>query len=449
MKNLIVAILVFCSLNTWAQNVRVLDEIVAVVGDNIVMKSELEAEYAQAKKDMSFYDGDLKCEILNQLVIQKLYLHKGELDSVYAADDRVTAEVDRRIQYYATQIGGEKNLEKYLGKSVAEYKEQMRGKIEEQMITQQVQQALVATVKASPTDVRKFFAEIPKDSLPDFGKEVELGLIAQKPTPSPYAKEYALEKITKLREDILKGIYTFDFAAKSNSDDKGTGINGGELGYFSRGQMVGAFERTAFKLKPDTISDVIETKYGYHILQLIDRKGEKVNARHILIKPLIVKSDLAKLRKEIEVLIGGLEKDSITMCHVASVYSSDNQTKDNCGFYADQGTGSMQVPLEAIQDPLIRAKVETLQVGKFSKPEQFQDIDGTVGYRFFYLKNVKPAHKANLKDDYQKVQALALEKKQEETVKTWVSEYKKGVYVWIDEKYVNCDELSEWKGLSN
>ncbi|MGB1037434.1 MAG: peptidylprolyl isomerase [Bacteroidia bacterium] len=447
MKSIITAILVLAGIQSFSQDMRVLDEIVAVVGENIVMKSELEAEYAQAKKDMSFYDGDLKSEILNQLIIQKLYLHKGEVDSIYAGEDKVNAEVDRRIQYYASQIGGEENLAKYLGKSIDEYKKQMKGKIEEQMITQQVQQALVANVKATPTDVRKFFAEIPTDSLPEFGKEVELGVIADKPDPSDYAKKYALETITKIREDIINGKYTFEMSARVNSDDKSTAVNGGELGYFSRGQMVGAFERTAFRLKADTISDIIETQYGYHILQLIDRKGEKVNARHILVKPLIVNSDLAKLKKEMNILIDGLKKDSITMCHVASTYSKDVQTKDNCGFYADQGTGSSQVSIKAL-DPLIAAKVETMNVGSYSIPEQYQDYDGSAGYRFFYLKKVVPAHRANLKDDYQKVQSLALEKKQEEAVKSWVESYKKGVYVWIDNKFVNSKELSGWKGLS-
>lgn len=437
-----------CGFVAQAQNIRVLDEVVAVVGESIILKSQMEAEYAQAKKEMTFYDGDLKCEILNQLIIQKLYLHKAKLDSTYADASRVDAEVDRRIQYYASQIGGEARLEQYLGKTVEEYKAQMKPKVEEQMMTQQVQQGLVSGVKASPTDVRLFFNEIPKDSLPNFEKEVEFAMITMKPTPSEYAKQYAREKIVKLREDIMRGIYTFDFAAKSNSDDPGTSINGGELGYFARGQMVSAFERTAFKLKKDSISEVIETEYGYHIIQVIDRKGEKVNARHILIKPLIVPSDFVALKKEMSKLIVAVKTDSLTMCHIASKYSTDAQTKDNCGYFVDGSTGSQQVPVAALQ-PLIAAKAESMRPGEYSDPVKFQDIDGTEGYRFFYLRKVVPAHKANLKDDYQKIQTLAMEKKQDSEIEKWVSDFKKGVYVWIDDKYVNCTELEGWKGLSN
>jgi peptidyl-prolyl cis-trans isomerase SurA len=448
LKKLSTIIFLFFALISQAQTGKVIDEIVAVVGENIVLRSELEAEYEQAKKEMDIYDGDLKCEILNQLIIQKLYLHKGQLDSVYATADRVDAEVDRRIKYYAQQIGGEAKLEQYLGKSIAEYKDLMKSKIEQQMIIQQVQQALVSDIKVSPTEVRKFFNEIPTDSLPEFEQEVELAQFVMSPIPNKYAKEYALEKITELRKDIIRGVYTFEFAAKSNSDDKGTAVNGGELGYFSRGQMVGPFERAAFKLKGDTISEIIETEYGYHIMQLIDRKGEKVNVRHILIKPLIVNSDFTNLKKQINELMEAVNKDSITLCQLASQYSTDPYTKDNCGFFTDPTTGSQMVPLGMI-DPMVARKVPFLPVGEFSEPEQFTNFDNSMAFRFFFLKGTKPAHKANLKDDYQKIQTLALEKKQDDVIKDWVKGYKKGVYVWIDEKYVNCEELKDWKGLNN
>jgi peptidyl-prolyl cis-trans isomerase SurA len=449
LKKLILIAFLLVGINSFAQNTgKVLDEIVAVIGDNIIMRSELEVEYLQAKSEMDFYDGDLKCEILNQLIIQKLYLHKGELDSTYAAADRVNAEVERRIKHYASQIGGEEKLEKYLGKSIAEYKELMKPKIEEQMIVQQVQQNLVADVKVSPTEVRQYFNDIPKDSLPKFEQEVELAQITMAPSPNDYAKQYALEKITKIREEIMQGLFKFDFAAKTQSDDKGSAINGGETGYFSRGQMVSAFERMAFKLKKDSVSGIIETEYGYHILQLIDRKGEKVNVRHILIKPLIVKNDYLRLLNRMNILVDGIKKDSISLCHVASTYSTDPYTKDNCGFYTDPNTGSQQVPVKSLE-PLVARKLTSINLGDYSKPEQFTNYDGSIAYRFFYYKKSIPAHTANLKDDYQKIQNFALEKKQDQMVKDWVLSYKAGVYVWVDDKYKNCEELKGWKGLNN
>jgi peptidyl-prolyl cis-trans isomerase SurA len=447
LKKIITLALVFTCYFGYAQKGKVLEEIVAVVGDNVVLKTDLETEYLQAKQTMDFFDGDLKCEILNQLIVQKLYLHKGDLDSVVTSQDRVDAEVDRRVQYYAAQIGGEQKLEKYLGKSIAEYKLQMRPKVYEQMIIQQVQQGLIANVKISPTEVSAFFNRIPKDSLPELETEVEVGLIAMQPKPNKVAKEFALRKITEIREDLLAGKYTFSYAAKSMSDDKGTAVNGGELGYFGRGQMVGPFERIAFKLKNDTISDIIETEFGYHILQLIDRKGEKVNVRHILIKPLIVTSDYVNLVKQMKATIDDLKSEETNMCE-ASKLSIDPYTKDNCGFFTDQTTGSQLVSIKTL-DPDVAAAVENMKVGTYSQPAMYYRYDQSKAYRFFYLKNLREAHIANMKDDYQKIQNLAKEEKQNQVVEDWIEEYKNGVYIWIDDKYRNCSELSGWKNLSN
>ena len=430
-----------------AQSGKVLEEIVAVVGENVILKSDLETEYLQAKGQMSFYEGDLKCEVLNQLIIQKMYLHKGSMDSVAVSDDRVEAEVNRRVQYYAAQIGGEMQLERYLGKSIEEYKELMRPKVREQMIIQDVQQRIMSEVKVSPTQVQAFFAKIPKDSLPVFEREVELGQISMGPEPSQIAKDYAYETVKEIRADIIAGKYSFEYAARFKSDDKGTAKNGGELGYFTRGQMVGAFERVAFKLAKDSISEIVETEYGYHIIQVIDRKGEKVNARHVLIKPLILPSDLEEVERKMRRLIIQLKTDSTTMCKAASNYSIDLYTKDNCGFYVDPNTGSQKVPINSLEQE-VSSVATNMEVGEYTSPRAYKQYDGTDAYRFFYLKSSSAEHKANLRDDYQKIQKMALSEAQDAYVSNWVEEYKTGVYVWIDEKYRNCNELAGWEGLN-
>lgn len=445
-KSLSIIFLLLASL-LFAQPGKVLEEIVAVVGENVILKSDLETEYIQAKQEMEFFEGDLKCEVLNQLIVQKLYLHKGEMDSVNITEERVESEVNRRVQYYAAQIGGERQLERYLGKTIDEYKELMRPKIREQLIIQEVQQGLMKEVKVSPTQVTAYFRSLPKDSLPHFEKEVEVAQISMKPNPSAFAREYAYETLKEIRADIVAGKYTFEYAARFKSEDKGTAVNGGELGYFTRGQMVGAFERAAFKLDKDSISEIIETEFGYHIIQLIDRKGEKVNARHILIKPLIVNSDFLEVEKAMNRIIAQLKADSISWCKAAADNSFDPYTKDNCGFYTDPSTGSQNIGVSAL-DPSIAAIVANLKPGEYTEPTLFQNYDGNKAYRFVYLKSVKPEHDANLQDDYQKIQQLALAKAQDESVLNWVQQYKKGVYVWIDNKYVNCEELAGWKGLN-
>ncbi|MBR9861031.1 hypothetical protein GYB22_09870 [bacterium] len=438
----------FLSLASLAQNGKVLEEIVAVIGDNVVLRTDLETEYLQAKTEMEFFEGDLKCAILNELIIQKLYLHKGEIDSINVTADQVNQEVDRRIAYYASQIGGEANLEKYLGKTIAEYKEVMRPRIKDQLIIQQVQQQLIRDVTVSPTDVRKFYYDFPQDSLPHFDMEVELAQIVIEPEPNQYAKEYALESIIKIKQDILAGRIGFAQAAKLYSKDPGSAINGGELGYFGRGRMMPAFERAVFKLELDSISDIVETPYGYHIIQLIDRKGEKVNARHILIRPVIVESDFAAVREKLKDIVYKIRSDSAginaALCKYASKYSTDDYTKDNCGFYTDPSTGAQQIPVTMLDRETLLL-LRNMEEGQWSEPMLFEQYNGTKAYRVLYLRKVVPEHTANMKDDYQKIQNMALEKAQEKAIKDWVSSYRQGVHVWIDDKYRNCSELSDWQ----
>lgn len=433
--------------NIRAQNGQILEEIVAVVGDFIITKSELETEYLQALKETDFYDGDLKSEILNQLIVQKLFVHKGELDSIVIGKEFLEAEIESRIKYYAYQIGGERNFEKYLGKTVSEYKDMMRPKVKEQLLVQQVREKMIAEIKVTPTEVRQFFYEIPQDSLPVVPTEVELAQIVLKPTANNFAKDYAKEKLQNIRNEIIAGTYTFEFAARSNSEDPGSAVNGGELGYFGRGMMVRAFERLAFRLPPDSISEIFESEYGFHIMQVIDKKGETVNARHILIKPLIVESDKRAAKSLADSLIYELKMGNTNLCEVAKAYSADQNTSEFCGYFVNPNTQLQQIPVEAL-DPEAISQVKNLEPGEYSPPFRSQMADGTVIYKFYYLKNLTPEHTANLKDDYQKIQDAAKNDKEQREIAKWANKYKKNVYIWIDEKYRESEELKNWKGLN-
>ena len=448
MKN-IFKIVIFLSLFSSfakAQDGQTLEEIVAVVGDYIITKSELETEYLQSFQETEFFPGDLKCEILSQLIVQKLFLHKGEVDSIDISEDFIESEVDRRIKYYSYQIGGEKNFEKYLGKSVAEYKNIIRPKVKEQLMTQQVREKLMADIKVTPTEVRQFFYNIPQDSIPVVPTEVELSQVVLKPKANFFAKDYAKEKLAKIREEIIAGNYSFEFAARSNSEDPGSAVNGGELGYFGRGMMVREFEKLAFRLPPDSISEIFESDYGYHILKVIDRKGETVNARHILIKPLIVESDKRAAKLLADSLINELKKGTTTLCEVAKNYSSDQNTSEFCGYFVNPNNQLQQIPLDAL-DPEAKSQVAVLKPKEYSTSFRSQMMDGTTVYKFYYLNSLIPEHTANLKDDYQKIHDAAKSDKEQKEIINWANKYKESVYVWIDEKYRNCQELELWKGL--
>lgn len=426
-----------------AQPKQILEEVSAVIGENIIIKSEWESEYLQAKEQYTEFKGDLRCEILNQLILQKLMLHKAEIDSVIITDEQVEYETERKMRYFISQIGDEKKLEQYLGKTILQYKEEIKPKIKQQMLIQEIQRKLFDEVKVTPTEVKNYFDEIPKDSLPLFGTEVELGQILITPKPNKYAKEYAYSVIKKYRDDIISGKRNFELTAKSFSEDKSSAINGGELGFFKRGEMVAAFEAAAFKLKPDSISPIIETQFGYHILKLIERRGERINIRHILIKPTIINQDLAETEKLLNNIIDKIKKDSFTFCQAANKYSEDEYTKSNCGFFSDPNLGSSKIDIEMLEKDIV-LQIQNLKIGEFSTPTIVTLPDGSTAYRVLFLKSETKPHRANLKDDYQKIQAFALEKKKQKAINDWADKYKKNVYIKISENNNNCEEIKHW-----
>lgn len=426
-----------------AQKVGILDEIIAVVGENYILRSDLEAEYFQMKTQYEVMPENLRCDLMEQLLMQQLMLHKADVDSTYVSEEMIEAELERRLRFYASQIGGEKKLEKYLGKSIAEYKEVIRPTLEKQMRIQEVQSTMIRDIKVSPTEVRRFFDEIPTDSLPVFDSEVEVGQILISPKPSKFAKEYAYTTLEKLRKEIISGKRDFAVTASSYSDDIGSKMKGGDLGYFERGQMVPEFEAMAYKLKGDTISPIIETDFGYHILQLLDRKGDRLNVRHILIKPKIIDTDITESKDFLRQLSKKILGDTITFCDAAAKFSEDEMTKSSCGMFTNSAIGTSRVEISELEAD-VALVVQKLEPGQISVPLEVYNPDGSTSYRIIYLKSEVEPHVANLKVDYQKIQAFATEKKKVEEMQKWAKQYRKNSYVWIDEDFTECPTIKEW-----
>lgn len=426
-----------------AQNIGILDEIIAIVGESVILKSDLDKEYYQLLSQYPTYDGNLKCELFDQLLSQKLLLYKADLDSIVVADERLDYEINRRIEYYASQAGGIDKLERYLGIPVIQYKEEMRKKVKEQMLTQEAQNSLIGDLKVSPTEVRRFFEEIPKDSLPLFSAEIEVAQLVLKPVPSKAADEYARKTAEKIRLELIRGERDFCITASIYSGDHGTKDVCGDLGDFKRGQMVPEFEAAAFKLKKDSISKVVKTKFGYHIIQLIERKGEIVNARHILIAPTILSSDQERAMDELKRIKKLVQDDSITWCAAVAKFGLEEYVEGSCGFFIDPNIGSAVVEITAL-DPDIALRIEKMKPGDISEPHSIPQMDGSTVYRILYLKSENPPHKANLEKDYQKLAAYALEKKKQNVLDKWSITFRKNMYIWIDEKYMVCPNISEW-----
>lgn len=445
MRNYIFILLVAgCLVRTEAgAQVGIINEVVSVVGENIITKAEWETEYLQVAVQYENYPGNLKCEVLSQLISQKLLLHWAAVDSVIVGDDRIGSELNRRIAYYASQIGGEERLEQYLGKTIIEYKDEIRPKIREQLTVQEMQSTILADVKVTPTEVRRFYNEIPKDSLPLFDAEVEVAQLIVKPEPSEIARKYAYETIQQIRKDIVNGGSDFATVASIKSDDIGSRENGGDLGYFSRGQMVAAFERAAFSLQKDSVSPIVESEYGYHIIKMIDRRGEKVRARHILIKPLIVNSDLQKARNKMKEVKQKLEAGEIDFCTAVDKYGSDDQGQTNCGFFTDPALGSTKQEITML-DPNLIVIIEEMTPGSYTDVLPIQMPDGSTAFRIIYLKSKSKPHRANLTDDYQKIQVFALEKKKKDVLEEWVKKHKQDTYISVDSKHKKCSELNKW-----
>lgn len=435
------------SLSAVAQNVpgMIIDQIVGVVGDNIIMQSELEVEFSQLKKEFPHASDTFKCEILKQRLTEKVLLAKAQLDSVPLSEERVNGELEKRIQYFARQMGGIKAMEEYYGKSIAEIKSNNRDKIREGLLVQEMQQKVLKDVKVSPTDIKKYFTEMSEqDSLPFYSAEVEVAQIVIQPKVSKEAKEIAYEKIEDLRERIMNG-ENFNTLALIYSDDKGSAVNGGDLGFFTRGDMVPEFEATAFRLRPDSVSKIIETKFGYHIMKLVDRKGENIDVRHILIRPKIFKSDIDKAKAKMDSILWLIKIDTLKFEQAAKKYSDDAQTKSSGGFITEGQTGTTRVPIDEL-DKSLYFRIEGMKAGEITEPElvTLPGPDREQAWRVLYLKTETKPHRANLKDDYQKFQVLAENKKKARALADYVNKFKKQIYISVSDEYKNCASIQSF-----
>jgi peptidyl-prolyl cis-trans isomerase SurA len=418
---------------------RIIDQIVAVVGNQIIKQSDINSQLQQLQNQLKEQGDTTKineCEILEDLIFEKLMLDQAQRDSIEVSEAQVEAELDRRIRFFVMQIGSEKKLEEYYGKSINSIKDEFRTAIKNQLLIQQMQQKITGNVTVTPAEVKAFYNRFPEDSLPFVNAEVEIGQIVVEPTISKEAKAAAKEKINTLRERILKG-ENFSTLAILYSEDPGSARKGGELGLVPRGTFVPEFEAAAFNLKPGEVSKIIETEFGYHILQLIERRGEQINVRHILITPKLDGSDLLRAKNRIDSIYAILKADTLSFAEVAIRYSDDKATKDNGGLIINPLTNTTRFEMNQI-DPSIFFVIDKLKVGEFSEPQIFQTQGGKQAYRILYLKTRTEPHRANLKDDYQRLQEAALAFKQNEITRKWISKKLQTTYLRIIPEYTSC-----------
>ena len=417
----------------------VVDEIIGRVDDYIVLRSELESTYLDILSRGERISGNTKCAVLKDLITTKLLVAKAEIDSVLVDDSQVDQELNSRMALIINQIGSEEEIERYYNKTIAEFKRELFDDIKEQLVARKMRQEVLNEIEVSPEEVKDFYDGIPRDSLPYFSTQVKVSQIVKSPEVGREQKEKVRNELISIRDRILNG-ESFEILATLYSQDPGSAQNGGNLGFVGRGAFQPEFEAEVFRLKPGEISMPIETQFGYHIIQLIEKRGNLFNSRHILLQPDFSDEDVAKTIKFLDSLKEVAYSDSVTFEELAREYSDDKFTSSFGGYFTD-AMGGENVLVEEL-DPVIFFTIDTMDVGDISVPFESRTDDGKLAYKLIYYKEKIPPHLGNLESDYQRFRTFSLNKKQNEELNEWFEDAKQEVFIKIDSEYDPCEILN-------
>ncbi|HOW25612.1 MAG TPA: peptidylprolyl isomerase [Bacteroidales bacterium] len=422
---------------------KLIDEVAGVVGSNVILFSDIETQYLQLKAQGNILGGSqLRCQILESLLFQKLLLNQAELDSVEISDSRVESAMDARLRYFINQFGSQEKLEEFYQKSVLEIKEEMRELVRDEMKISEVQNKITENLQITPSDVKEYFTSLPPDSIPLVDVEYEIGQVVKNPPITVEELSRTYDKIKALRDRIIKGD-NFSTLAILYSEDPGSAGKGGELGMFNRGTMYPEFEAAAFNLnKPGEVSEIIKTEAGYHIIQLIERKGEYINVRHILIQPKVSPESMELARAKLDSVAQLILEDSLTFEEAVLRYS-DDPNRISGGMIINPETNSTRFASDQL-DPSLFFIVDQLDVGEISQPVRFLTDENKEAYRILYLKVRTEPHRANLLDDYDKLKNWARADKQDALINDWINEKIEGTYIKVNEKYAGCTFINNW-----
>lgn len=415
----------------------IIDKIVGIVGNEIIMMSDIENQYIQMASQQMKVDGNTRCEILEDMMFQKLLYVQAQKDSLSVTPKEVETELDRRLSVFINQIGSEQKLEEYFGKTIKSIKDDLRSTIEEQMLAQKVQQKIIGDTKVTPSEVKNFFEKLPADSIPTIEAYYELSEIVIKPEVSKEDKEKVVAELNKIRERILNG-ESFSTMAVLYSEDPGSAMKGGELGFVSKTDLVPEFSQVAFNLtSPLDVSQVVETEYGFHIIQMIEKKGNMMNFRHILMKPKVSMEALEAADKKANEVYSILQSDTISFIDAVKKYSNGD-SKGSDGKVMNPYYGDARMTSDFL-DPYTKSAVMPLKEGEYSKPFLSSDNKGSRVIKIVRLDLDVKEHKANLKDDYLTLQRAALEDKNSRLIDDWVKDKVQSVYIKIDDEYKDCN----------
>lgn len=422
----------------------VIDQIVAVVGDEMIMLSDIEQEAMRQKMQGYTSEGDIKCEILEQLMVQKLLLDQAKLDSLSSNEIGVEREVEQRLRYFLSQMGNEAALEKYFNKAMYEIRNDLRDIIRQQQLTEQMRSKIVENVKVTPSEVKKLFKTIPSDSIPIIPEQYVIKQIVINPPASGDAKFLVKEKLLELRERILNG-ERFSTLAVIYSEDRASAAKGGELGFRSRDELVKSFADAAFNLKEGQVSSIVESEYGFHIIQMVEKRDNQVNVRHILMKPSYTSEMTAAAQQKLDSIANLITPDSLTFEIAALRFSEDKKTRLNGGLMVNPQTGTSMFQKEHLA-PADFYVIKDLKKGEVSRPFESRDEHANVIFKLIKIEDIIPSHNASLEQDYATIQNLAKQEKEHEVFMKWIEKKKKQAFIRIDPSFGGCKFSTEgWK----
>ncbi len=451
MKKIVILffVLIFAAGNVAAQNKKLIDKVIAQVGSELILLSDLETEYNYLKSMNQASGDETKCMILEQIMAQKLLIDQAKLDSIEVSDDQIDGQLSLRMDAILRQMGGDEELFKqYYGKSVAEMKEIYREDIKNKLMAESMQQSLLDNINVTPSEVVEFFNSIPKDSLPYFNSEVELAQIIIAPEISEKEKQRAYETAKDIKARLDKG-EDFSALAKKYSEDPGSAQNNGDLGWVKRGTFVPKFEAAAYGLKKGETSGIVETEFGYHIIQLLERRGNSIHARHILIKPDITLDDLNKAKAKLDSVRTLIVSDSMKFETAVKKFSDKkSMSYNNNGRMTNPATQTTFYEMKDLP-PDIYFAIEGLKPGDITSVMETTNEAGETRFQIIKVLTKTEPHRANLKEDYSRIQNFAKASKKNEYINNWVEKKIKTTYIKIDDKYKKCPNINKWLKNNN
>lgn len=424
-----------------SQEKVIIDQVIAVVGNSAILESDVVNQRRQLVGQGIDLGPNPDCPILDDMLYQKLLFNQAILDSLVVSDEQVEQVLERRLRFFIQQIGSRERLEAYYGKSIEELKDEFRDIVREQELSQQMEAKITANINVTPSEVRSFFNRLPQDSIPMVESEIIMAKIVINPPIQPEEIAEVKNRLEGFRQRVLRG-ESFNTLAVLYSEDPGSARRGGELGFFGRGELYPEFEAVAFSLRPGEISEVVETQAGYHIIQMIERRGEQFNVRHILLQPKVSPYDLQAARQKLDSIKTIVQNGEMTFAEAALKFS-DHPGKVNQGLMVNPFTGTTRFKSDEM-DPNLFFVIDQMEVGNISSPVGMMTEEGQQAFRIVKLISRTEPHRANLQQDYDYIQQLALAEKKRKATMAWIGRRLPNTFVFVHDRFSNCEFELDW-----